>query len=131
MPAYNAEKDDPSDLAELFHEYIDKVILVDDVSRDRTVIVCRLCRARHNRHAFATHLLDAGARLEDVSEFMDHSSVDITNRFYGHISQERLDATINLLNRLKLSSNGRKVAPKCGIRHSGGTERKSGKFENH
>lgn len=49
------------------------------------------------RHAFATHLLDNGARLEDVSELMDHSSVDITKRFYGHISQERLDQTINLL----------------------------------
>ena len=49
------------------------------------------------RHAFATHLLDKGARLEDVSELMDHSSMDITKRFYGHISQERLDTTINLL----------------------------------
>lgn len=53
------------------------------------------------RHAFATHLLDNGARLEDVSELMDHSSVDITKRFYGHISDERLDTTINLLNRKK------------------------------
>ncbi|HUI45534.1 MAG TPA: tyrosine-type recombinase/integrase [Nitrospirota bacterium] len=53
------------------------------------------------RHAFATHLLNKGARLEDVSELMDHSSVDITKRFYGHISSDRLNATINLLNLTK------------------------------
>jgi integrase len=46
------------------------------------------------RHAFATHHLD---KRSAVSELMDHSSVDIMKRFYGHISGERLDKTINLL----------------------------------
>lgn len=50
------------------------------------------------RHCFATHSLNRGARLEDVSELMDHSSPDITKRFYGHISDDRLGQTINLLN---------------------------------
>jgi integrase len=50
------------------------------------------------RHAFAGHALNHHARLEDVSELMDHSSVDITKRFYGHISDERQEQTINLLN---------------------------------
>ncbi len=56
------------------------------------------------RHAFACHLLDEGARLEDVSELMDHSTVDITKRFYGHISDARLNTTINLLNLKKGSA---------------------------
>ena len=49
------------------------------------------------RHAFATYLLDEGALLEDVSELMDYSAVDVTKQFYDHISGERLEKTINLL----------------------------------
>ncbi len=36
MPAYNAEKTLRQTYAELPHEYVDEVILVDDASRDRT-----------------------------------------------------------------------------------------------
>lgn len=39
MPAYNAEKTLRQTFAELPHEYVDDVILVDDVSQDRTVAV--------------------------------------------------------------------------------------------
>lgn len=39
MPAYNAEKTLRQTYAELPHEYVDEVILVDDASRDSTTIV--------------------------------------------------------------------------------------------
>jgi glycosyltransferase involved in cell wall biosynthesis len=39
MPAYNAEKTLRQTYAELPHEYVDEIILVDDASRDNTVVV--------------------------------------------------------------------------------------------
>jgi len=39
MPAYNAEKTLRQTYAELPHEYVDEVILVDDASRDNTTTV--------------------------------------------------------------------------------------------
>jgi glycosyltransferase involved in cell wall biosynthesis len=41
MPAYNAEKTLRQTYAELPHEYVDEVILVDDASRDNTITVAR------------------------------------------------------------------------------------------
>ncbi len=41
MPAYNAEKTLRQTFAELPHEYVDNVILVDDASHDRTAAVAR------------------------------------------------------------------------------------------
>ncbi len=41
MPAYNAEKTLRQTFAELPHEYVDEVILVDDASRDNTITVAR------------------------------------------------------------------------------------------
>jgi glycosyltransferase involved in cell wall biosynthesis len=41
MPAYNAEKTLSQTFAELPHEYVDEVILVDDASLDSTAVVAR------------------------------------------------------------------------------------------
>ena len=41
MPAYNAEKTLRQTYAELPHEYVDDVILVDDGSSDSTVAVAK------------------------------------------------------------------------------------------
>lgn len=54
-------------------------------------------RASCAASCLATYLLDEGALLEDVSELMDYSAVDVTKQFYDHISGEHLDKTINLL----------------------------------
>ncbi len=41
------------------------------------------------RLVFATHLLESGATLKDVSELLGHSSITINANTYLHISDER------------------------------------------
>lgn len=49
------------------------------------------------RHAFATHLLDAGATLKDVSDLLGHSSIRVTADTYLHISEERKSSQVDKL----------------------------------
>jgi site-specific recombinase XerD len=42
------------------------------------------------RHTFGSLLLDRGVPLEQVSEFIGHSSISITKDIYGHLLPETL-----------------------------------------
>jgi hypothetical protein len=46
---------------------------------------CLLCRARHNRHTFASRLVMSGVGLRDVQELMGHKTIAMTCR-YAHVA---------------------------------------------
>ena len=62
----------------------------------------RLCRARHNRHSYATHLVEAGVELSAVQRLMGHAHLS-TTALYLHVRQERLAQIKSPLDLLDLS----------------------------
>jgi len=58
--------------------------------------VCRLCRARHNRHTAASYLVMAGVPIRTVGEILGHKSMAMTER-YAHLSPEHKLKAVNLL----------------------------------
>jgi site-specific recombinase XerC len=65
--------------------------------------VCRLCRVRHRRHSYATHLLESGADLRTIQLLLGHVEIRHTV-LYLHLSQKHLQAVANPLDALTLSA---------------------------
>ena len=57
--------------------------------RWRVAKLWRLCRARHNRHSFATHLLESGVEITIVQRLLGHNALSVTAN-YPHVRRERL-----------------------------------------
>jgi len=51
---------------------------------------------RHNRHTYATNLLNAGADLVDIKALLGHESI-ATTQIYTNVGQERMEQVVNKL----------------------------------
>src|SRR6266571_2328404 len=56
----------------------------------------RLCRTRHNRHSYATHLLEAGVDLITIQRLLGHRDLQTTAR-YIHLTAPQLGQMPGLL----------------------------------
>ena len=52
------------------------------------------------RHTFATLMLERGVDIKTVSEYLGHSSVEITLRVYGHVTARMRGGLVDEINAL-------------------------------
>lgn len=61
--------------------------------------LCRLCRYRHKRHCFVSHLMEDGTELYMIKRWLGHTSIKTTYT-YLHLSPDYLDKVTSPLDYL-------------------------------
>jgi hypothetical protein len=65
----------------------------------------RLCRARHNRHTFATELLASGTDIRTVQELLGHEDVK-TTQIYTHVLNQNSFVVRSPADRMQRGGSG-------------------------
>jgi len=73
--------------------------------------LCRLCRARHKRHSFATHLLEQDTDIRIIQVLLGHAKLDTTAR-YTRVANTTIRTVTSPLDRLAPPTEGR---PRPGV----------------
>ena len=71
----------------------------------RNSALCLLCRARHNRHTFASQLVMNGIDLTTVKTLLGHKNIKMTLR-YAHLAPAHMARAVEIL--------GEKLTAKSG-----------------
>jgi site-specific recombinase XerD len=70
-------------------------------ARDKAGITKR-CGIHGLRHAFATHLLEAGTDVHTIQRLMGHGDIQTTMRYF-HLAQQKIAATRSPLELLSIT----------------------------
>ena len=84
----------------------------------RESALCRLCRARHKRHTFASHQKMNGTDDFTLMELLGHSDFTMMKR-YAHLTPEHKRKAINCLPEWKGEEAGHKMVTNSDANEKG------------
>lgn len=87
----NGDFEDPRELLRKFHKLLEEAGV-------------HKCRFHDLRHTFASLLINNGESIKVIQELLGHSSITTTMDIYSHVSEEKKEKTVNLLEQLVKSS---------------------------